>query len=74
MEGRKLLSLWCRNNNIKIKDMKVAIYTNTQTNEVYELVGVKNIGHAWRLASTVCDRMNWNEDMFSEDVVVRIKK
>lgn len=54
--------------------MGIAIYTNTQTNEVYELAGVKNIGKAWSLASTVCSRMNWNEDMFAEDVIVRMKK
>lgn len=49
-----------------------ATYKNTQTNETYELGGVKNIAQAWRMASFVCGRMGWNEDMFSYDVIVRV--
>tara|TARA_R110000822_G_scaffold161_1_gene711 strand:- start:17227 stop:17388 length:162 start_codon:yes stop_codon:yes gene_type:complete len=51
-----------------------AIYNNTQTNEVYELAGVSNIGKAWKMSKMVCERMNWNEEMFAEDVTVLIKK
>ena len=50
-----------------------ATYTNNQTNETYQIGGVKNIGQAWSLASTACNRMNWNEDMFAEDVTVKVK-
>lgn len=49
-----------------------ATYTNTQTSETYELGGVNNIGQAWKLANHVCDRMNWNFDMFAEDVRVSV--
>ena len=51
-----------------------ATYKNTQTNESTEIGGVKNIGQAWNLASFVCNKMNWNEDMFAEDVIVRMVK
>tara|TARA_R110000744_G_scaffold149813_2_gene262999 strand:+ start:571 stop:732 length:162 start_codon:yes stop_codon:yes gene_type:complete len=51
-----------------------AVYTNIQTNEVYELSGVSNIGKAWGLSKLVCSRNNWNENMFAEDVVVTMSK
>ena len=53
--------------------MKTATYTNRATNETYQLGGVKNIGQAWTLYKTVCDRMNWNPETFALDVKVTIK-
>jgi hypothetical protein len=50
-----------------------ATYKNTATKEVYELGGVKGISHAWQLANTVCDRTNWNFDVFHIDVKVSVK-
>jgi hypothetical protein len=52
--------------------MKKATYTNKQTKEIYTLSGVKNIGQAWNLAGIVCDRMNWNFDMFACDVRITL--
>lgn len=53
--------------------MKVATYTNRETGETLELAGVKNIGDAWSKSKLVCDTMNWNHEMFAEDVKVEIK-
>lgn len=50
-----------------------ATYTNTQTNEVYKLGGIKNISDAWNRSSLVCNRNGWNEDMFASDVTVTVK-
>nr|BFF40253.1 hypothetical protein BACY1_20580 [Tenacibaculum mesophilum] len=50
-----------------------AIYTNKCTKEVYEIGGVKDLPQAWRLSNFVCSRMNWNLNMFCEDVIVRVK-
>lgn len=52
--------------------MKTAIYTNKATNEIYRLGGINNIGQAWALASVACNRMNWNLDMFSDDVKIKL--
>jgi hypothetical protein len=53
--------------------MKTAVYHNRKTNETYQLVGIKNLAHAWKVYNTVCERMNWNPEMFSNDVNVKIK-
>ncbi len=53
--------------------MKTAVYFNRQTNETYQLGGIKNLAHAWKVYATVCDRMNWNSEMFSNDVTIKIK-
>lgn len=53
--------------------MKTATYTNRATNETYKISGVKNIGQAWNLSETACNRMNWNPETFALDVKVTIK-
>lgn len=59
--------------NIKTNKMKRATYTNTATNEVYTLLGEKmDIQKAHSLAGFVCERMNWNINMFGHDVRVRV--
>jgi hypothetical protein len=50
-----------------------AIYTHRLTGETYRMSGVKGLAQAWSLARVVCDRNNWNLDMFSTDVIVRVK-
>ena len=50
-----------------------AVYKNTQTNEIYQLGGISNIGKAWKLSKMVCNRMDWNEEMFAQDVIVTLK-
>lgn len=52
--------------------MKTATYYNRQTKETYKIGGVKNLAMAHRLSNVACSRMNWNEDMFSEDVKVTV--
>jgi len=49
-----------------------AVYTNTILGETYRLAGVTDLAMAWRLAGFVANRMNWNLDMFSYDVRVRL--
>ena len=53
--------------------MKV-VYTNKALNETYTLCGVKNLKQAFSLYKTVCQRMNWNPDMFSYDVKVKVER
>tara|TARA_B100000780_G_C20905461_1_gene360397 strand:+ start:54 stop:215 length:162 start_codon:yes stop_codon:yes gene_type:complete len=53
--------------------MKTATYTNTQTNETTTRK-VEHMGHAYQLSGEVCDKMNWNENMFTEDVKLTITK
>ena len=54
--------------------MKKAIYFNKALNETYTLKGIKNLEHAWKLSKTVCQRMDWNLDMFSYDVKVKVEQ
>jgi len=51
-----------------------AIYTNKALNQTYTLAGISGLEQAWKLAELVCGRMNWNIDMFSYDVKIRIEK
>lgn len=51
--------------------MKTAIYTNRQLNESITM-HVEHIGQAWELAPNVCTKMNWNINMFAEDVKIAI--
>jgi hypothetical protein len=37
------------------------------------LKGIKNLEHAWKISKTVCQRMNWNLDMFSYDVKIKVE-
>jgi len=53
--------------------MKTATYTNKATNETFQVTGLKNIGQAWSISKTVCDKMNWNNETFAIDVKVKIK-
>lgn len=53
--------------------MKTAIYTNIKTNETYEISGIKELSHAWLLSKFVCKRNNWNFNMFSNDVLIKLK-
>lgn len=53
--------------------MKTAVYKNTITKEIYQIAGVKDLAQAWRLAAFVCERNNWNYNMFHEDVKVTLK-
>ena len=50
-----------------------ATYQNKATKETYQLGGVKGIEQAWKMAEFVCNRNNWNLEMFSNDVKVSIK-
>lgn len=49
-----------------------ATYTNKALQETYELSGIKDLKHAWKIYRTVCQRMNWNEDMFSNDMKIKL--
>ena len=53
--------------------MKTATYTNKATNETFQVTGLKNIGQAWSISKTVCDKMNWKNETFAIDVKVKIK-
>ena len=50
----------------------IAIYKNTATKEIYKLAGVSGISQAWKMANFVCDRNNWNREMFSHDVKISV--
>ena len=50
-----------------------ATYTNKVTGERARRE-VSDIGAAWELADEVCEDMDWNIDMFAQDVEVRILK
>lgn len=50
-----------------------ATYQNTATKETYNLGGVSGIAQAWKMANFVCNRNNWNIEMFSADVRVSVK-
>jgi hypothetical protein len=50
-----------------------AIYKNKALNETYVLAGIKNLKHAFSVYKTVCQRMNWNAEMFCNDVQVKLK-
>jgi len=60
-------------NIIKNIEIMTATYTNKQTKENYQIGGVKGLEQAWNLAEFVCNRNNWNLEMFSYDVIVRVK-
>ena len=49
-----------------------ATYKNTATKETYQLSGVSSISKAWQLSNMVCDRNNWNREMFAHDVKVSV--
>jgi hypothetical protein len=51
-----------------------AIYQNKATKETYKLGGVSGIEQAWNMANFVCNRNNWNIEMFHTDVRVSIKQ
>jgi len=51
----------------------MATYTNKATGETYKMGGVKNLEQAWNLAEFVCNRKNWNFEMFCNDVKVTFK-
>jgi len=53
--------------------MKTATYTNKATGETHTISGVRNIGHAWDLSNTVCNRKGWNPETFAIDVIVKVK-
>ena len=57
---------------MKDQGFKTATYFNKVTKESYELGGIRDISHAWKMSSFVCSRNNWNEDMFSEDVKITV--
>jgi hypothetical protein len=46
-------------------------YTNTVTGERTKREGLSNVGQAWALSQEVCEQMNWNHEMFADDVMVR---
>ena len=52
--------------------MKKAKYTNRQTNEVYIIGGISDLGQAWGISLLVCDRNGWNSDTFAMDVKVEL--
>ena len=49
-----------------------ATYNNIATKEIYKLSGVSSISKAWKMANFVCDRNNWNREMFSHDVKISV--
>lgn len=49
-----------------------ATYTNIATGETYTIGGIRDLEHAWAITEFVCNRMNWNHDMFTYDVRVRV--
>ena len=51
----------------------IATYTNKVLQETYELAGVKNLQHAWKIYKTICMMTGWNPEMFSEDVKIKLK-
>lgn len=51
----------------------IATYKNKQTGEEYKLGGVNSLAKAWSLSKFVSKRMNWNEEMFAEDVTVSVR-
>jgi hypothetical protein len=46
-------------------------YTNQITGERTKRENLKDFAAAWALAQEICDEMNWNFDMFCEDVKVK---
>ena len=46
-------------------------YTNQITGERTKRENLKDFAHAWKLSKEICEEMNWNFDMFCEDVSVR---
>ena len=46
-------------------------YTNKVTGERTKRENLNHVGEAWALCGEVCQEMNWNENMFAEDVEVR---
>lgn len=46
-------------------------YTNKITGERTKREDIKDFSEAWSKADEVCEEMNWNPEMFSEDVLVR---
>lgn len=52
----------------------MATYFHKLSGQTYTLRGVKSLSQAWALAKIVCERNNWNFDMFCEDVRVKFTK
>lgn len=46
-------------------------YTNKVTGERTKRENLNHAGDAWALCGEVCQEMDWDEDMFAEDVIVR---
>lgn len=46
-------------------------YTNNALGETTSRNNVKDFAEAWSLSQEVCKEMNWNEDMFAEDIAVK---